>query len=141
MLDASINKAQPTMFVNIGLQNGVLLRTVLDPINGQLTDTRTRYVKPFLFFPVQFPYIFSLKNQIFGNTPRQTLTSTNPTESCHLGSLFAIVAELYLPKPHALHAAYLRQPRLCMEFLCGAQSGRPDWYCWECSSVCGACQV
>ena len=43
MLDASINKAQPTMFVNIGLQNGVLLRTVLDPLNGQLTDTRTRY--------------------------------------------------------------------------------------------------
>lgn len=44
MLDASINKTQPTMFVNIGLQNGVLLRTVLDPINGQLTDTRTRFV-------------------------------------------------------------------------------------------------
>ena len=42
MLDASINKAQPTMFMNIGLQNGVLLRTVPDPINGQLTDTRTR---------------------------------------------------------------------------------------------------
>lgn len=42
MLDASINKAQPTMFVNIGLQNGVLLRTVLDPMRGQLTDTRTR---------------------------------------------------------------------------------------------------
>ena len=49
MLDASINKAQPTMFVNIGLQNGVLLRTVLDPINGQLTDTRTRCV-PLLAF-------------------------------------------------------------------------------------------
>ncbi|KAG2113360.1 CPSF A subunit region-domain-containing protein [Suillus cothurnatus] len=44
MLDASINKTQPTMFVNIGLQNGVLLRTVLDPINGQLTDTRTRFL-------------------------------------------------------------------------------------------------
>ena len=42
MLDAGINKVQPTTFVNIGLQNGVLLRTVLDPINGQLTDTRTR---------------------------------------------------------------------------------------------------
>lgn len=42
MLDASINKTHPTMFVNIGLQNGVLLRTVLDPVNGQLTDTRTR---------------------------------------------------------------------------------------------------
>ena len=48
MLDASINKAQPTTFVNIGLQNGVLLRTVLDPINGQLTDTRTRLVKTIL---------------------------------------------------------------------------------------------
>jgi splicing factor 3B subunit 3 len=44
MLDASINKTHPTMFVNIGLQNGVLLRTVLDPVNGQLTDTRTRLV-------------------------------------------------------------------------------------------------
>lgn len=42
MLDSSIDKNQPTMFVNIGLQNGVVLRTVLDPINGQLTDTRTR---------------------------------------------------------------------------------------------------
>lgn len=62
MLDASINKAQPTMFVNIGLQNGVLLRTVLDPINGQLTDTRTRYVTTLFFFFIQLPkhsYIFS----------------------------------------------------------------------------------
>ena len=42
MLDASINKAQPTMFINIGLQSGVLLRTVLDLINGLLKDTRTR---------------------------------------------------------------------------------------------------
>ena len=42
MLDASINKSMPTLFVNIGLQNGVLLRTVLDPVKGQLTDTRTR---------------------------------------------------------------------------------------------------
>ena len=48
MLDASINKTHPMMFVNIGLQNGVLLRTVLDPVNGQLTDTRTRLV--FIFY-------------------------------------------------------------------------------------------
>ncbi|KZS98614.1 hypothetical protein SISNIDRAFT_515078 [Sistotremastrum niveocremeum HHB9708] len=44
MLDASIDRNLPTMFVNIGLQNGVLLRTVLDPVNGQLTDTRTRFL-------------------------------------------------------------------------------------------------
>ncbi len=41
------------MFVNIGLQNE-LLKTVLDPINGQLTDTRTRYVVLlfFVFCPI-----------------------------------------------------------------------------------------
>ena len=42
MLDTGINKVQPTMFINIGLQNGVLLRTVFDTTNGQLTVTRTR---------------------------------------------------------------------------------------------------
>lgn len=31
------------LFLYIGLQNGVLLRTALDPIKGQLSDTRTRY--------------------------------------------------------------------------------------------------
>lgn len=30
------------MFLNIGLQTGVLLRTVVDTVNGELTDTRTR---------------------------------------------------------------------------------------------------
>lgn len=44
MLDASIDKNRPTLFVNIGLNNGVLLRTVLDPVQGSLTDTRTRCI-------------------------------------------------------------------------------------------------
>lgn len=30
------------LFLNIGLQNGVLLRTALDSITGDLSDTRTR---------------------------------------------------------------------------------------------------
>ena len=33
-----------TLFLNIGLQDGVMLRTVLDNITGELTDTRRRYV-------------------------------------------------------------------------------------------------
>jgi splicing factor 3B subunit 3 len=37
-------KEKGSMYLNIGLQNGVLLRTVLDPISGDLTDTRTRYL-------------------------------------------------------------------------------------------------
>lgn len=44
MEDLAIDRNHPTMFVNIGLANGVLLRTVLDPISGQLTDTRIRFL-------------------------------------------------------------------------------------------------
>ncbi|RZF39376.1 hypothetical protein LSTR_LSTR000897 [Laodelphax striatellus] len=33
-----------TLYLNIGLQNGGLLRTVLDPVTGDLADTRTRYL-------------------------------------------------------------------------------------------------
>ncbi|XP_055331342.1 splicing factor 3B subunit 3-like [Paramacrobiotus metropolitanus] len=32
------------LYLNIGLQNGVLLRSVLDPVTGDLSDTRTRYL-------------------------------------------------------------------------------------------------
>lgn len=32
------------LYLNIGLQNGVLLRTVLDTVTGDLSDTRTRYI-------------------------------------------------------------------------------------------------
>lgn len=55
MMDASMDKILPTMFVNIGLQNGVLLRTVLDPTNGQLTDTRTRCATYVLFHILTLP--------------------------------------------------------------------------------------
>ncbi|GAA5996109.1 U2 snRNP complex subunit RSE1 [Rhodotorula paludigena] len=44
IVDASIDKYHATLFVNIGLQNGVLLRTVLDPLTGSLGDTRTRFL-------------------------------------------------------------------------------------------------
>ena len=32
------------MYLNVGLQNGVLLRTLLDHISGDLADPRTRYL-------------------------------------------------------------------------------------------------
>ncbi|KAE8233729.1 hypothetical protein CF326_g1227 [Tilletia indica] len=44
MRDAAVDRNHLTLFVNIGLVNGVLLRTVLDPISGQLTDTRTKFL-------------------------------------------------------------------------------------------------
>ncbi|WAQ83107.1 hypothetical protein PtA15_3A474 [Puccinia triticina] len=44
ILDSSINKNNKTLFVNIGLANGILLRTVLDSVNAQLTETRTHII-------------------------------------------------------------------------------------------------
>lgn len=38
------NDSVNTLFLNIGLNNGVLLRSVLDNVNGVLTDTRTRFL-------------------------------------------------------------------------------------------------
>ncbi|CAF1963976.1 unnamed protein product [Rotaria magnacalcarata] len=43
-----------TSFLNIGLQNGVLLRSVLDSVSGDMSDTRTRYIgsKPVKLFRI-----------------------------------------------------------------------------------------
>eukprot|EP01101_Sappina_pedata_P009043 TRINITY_DN5147_c0_g1_i1.p1 TRINITY_DN5147_c0_g1~~TRINITY_DN5147_c0_g1_i1.p1 ORF type:complete len:1219 (+),score=480.96 TRINITY_DN5147_c0_g1_i1:47-3703(+) len=44
-----------TLFLNIGLHDGVLLRTSLDPVSGELTDTRRRFLgsKPVKLFKVK----------------------------------------------------------------------------------------
>ncbi|EIW73243.1 hypothetical protein TREMEDRAFT_37240 [Tremella mesenterica DSM 1558] len=44
IFDTSIDKNRATMFLNIGLMNGVLLRTVVDPVEGSLSDTRLRFL-------------------------------------------------------------------------------------------------
>jgi splicing factor 3B subunit 3 len=36
----------PTLYLNVGLSNGVLQRTEIDPTSGNLTDTRTRFLGP-----------------------------------------------------------------------------------------------
>lgn len=113
MLDAGINKTQPTMFVNIGLQNGVLLRTVLDPVNGQLTDTRTRSVPSPYFLRSQL--ICCL--QFLGNPPYPPDSCDYTKESCHRRSVYQILVELHASKQNALYAVDLGQLGLCLEFL------------------------
>ncbi|GAU95977.1 hypothetical protein RvY_07491 [Ramazzottius varieornatus] len=41
---ADAKERRGVLYLNIGLQNGVLLRSVLDPVTGDLSDTRTRYL-------------------------------------------------------------------------------------------------
>lgn len=43
-MGGSEDTQQGTFYLNIGLENGVLLRTLLDAVSGDLADTRTRYV-------------------------------------------------------------------------------------------------
>lgn len=40
--------AKSALHLNIGLSNGVLLRTTLDSVSGDLADTRTRFLNLFL---------------------------------------------------------------------------------------------
>ncbi|KAF8907837.1 CPSF A subunit region-domain-containing protein [Gymnopilus junonius] len=99
MLDASINKAQPTMFVNIGLQNGVLLRTVLDPINGQLTDTRTRFLgtRPVKLIRVQIqknPAILALSSRSWLNYTHHNMMHFTPLIYDNLDYAWSFSAEL-----------------------------------------------
>ncbi|KAF4620312.1 hypothetical protein D9613_000135 [Agrocybe pediades] len=99
MLDASINKAHPTMFVNIGLQNGVLLRTVLDPNNGQLTDTRTRFLgtRPVKLIRVQIqknPAILALSSRSWLNYTHQNLMHFTPLIYDNLDYAWSFSAEL-----------------------------------------------
>ena len=131
MLDAGINKISPTTFVNIGLQNGVLLRTVLDPINGQLTDTRTRYASSLHRQEQDIASRSRFTFQVLGYPPDPAHPCTDPEESGHSRVVVALVVELHLPEPHALHATYLREPRLRMELLCRALPRGIDRYFWQ----------
>lgn len=44
MQDLATDRAHTTNYLYIGLQNGVMLRTIVDAVNGALSDTRTRFL-------------------------------------------------------------------------------------------------
>eukprot|EP01134_Creolimax_fragrantissima_P001492 CFRG1492T1 len=44
MEDGSDSGDTSTLFLNVGLSNGVMLRTVVDPVSGEISDSRTRYL-------------------------------------------------------------------------------------------------
>ncbi|KDQ21634.1 hypothetical protein BOTBODRAFT_26066 [Botryobasidium botryosum FD-172 SS1] len=99
MLDASIDKNLPTLFVNIGLQNGVLLRTVLDPVNGSLTDTRTRFLgtRPVRLLRVTVqhsPAILALSSRSWLNYAYQNLLHFTPLIYENLDHAWSFSAEL-----------------------------------------------
>ncbi|KAI8088902.1 CPSF A subunit region-domain-containing protein [Halteromyces radiatus] len=46
MFDTGSTKGHGTQYLNIGMANGILLRTVLDTVTGQLSESRTRFLGP-----------------------------------------------------------------------------------------------
>ncbi|KAI5479642.1 splicing factor 3B subunit 3 [Pseudohyphozyma bogoriensis] len=99
ILDASIDKFHPTLFVNIGLQNGVLLRTVLDGVSGQLTDTRTRFLgsRPVQLARVPIhgsPAILALSSRSWLNYTHQNILQFTPLIFDTLDHAWSFSAEL-----------------------------------------------
>ncbi|KAJ3220522.1 Splicing factor 3B subunit 3, partial [Clydaea vesicula] len=62
--EASISFTQHTLFMHVGLQNGVLLRSTLDSVTGSLSDTRSRFIgtKPCKLFQVRIGCASSTDN-------------------------------------------------------------------------------
>ncbi|KAF9116628.1 Splicing factor 3B subunit 3 [Mortierella sp. AM989] len=72
-----------TLYLNIGLQNGVLLRTILDQTTGQLSDTRTRFlgaraVKLFELSMAGNPAVLALSSRPWLSYQMQSRIHLNP---------------------------------------------------------------
>ncbi|PLW12995.1 hypothetical protein PCANC_20927 [Puccinia coronata f. sp. avenae] len=99
LLDSSIDKNNHTLFVNIGLANGVLLRTVLDSVNGQLTDTRTRFLgsRPVKLLRVKVDgktSVIALSSRTWLNYTFQNLLHFNPLIYDAIDNVHSFSAEL-----------------------------------------------
>jgi splicing factor 3B subunit 3 len=99
MVDTSVDKNHPTMFLNIGLENGVLLRTVIDTVNGQLTDTRQRFLgsKPAKLVRVDVsgqPAVLALSSRSWLNYSHQDLLQFAPLIYDNLDHAWTFSAEL-----------------------------------------------
>lgn len=99
MVDTSVDKNHPTMFLNIGLENGVLLRTVIDTVNGQLTDTRQRFLgsKAAKLVRVEMsgqPAVLALSSRSWLNYSHQDLLQFAPLIYDNLDHAWTFSAEL-----------------------------------------------
>ncbi|KAJ3416788.1 Splicing factor 3B subunit 3 [Chytridiales sp. JEL 0842] len=94
MYDSATSVGTP--YVNIGLSNGVLLRTTLDYVTGTLTDSRLRFLgsKPVKLFPIKIqgqPAVLALSSRPWLNYTLQGKTKLIPLsyEALEYGSSFS----------------------------------------------------
>ena len=62
-----------TLFLNIGLQDGVLLRICVDSITGDLSDVRRRFLGSFFYLSFYPSFLFSLPSTPFSFPPFHAL--------------------------------------------------------------------
>ncbi|KAG0214840.1 CPSF A subunit region-domain-containing protein [Mortierella sp. GBAus27b] len=87
-----------TLYLNIGLHNGVLLRTVLDQTSGQLSDTRTRFlgargVRLFVLNMAGNPAVLALSSRPWLSYQIQSRIHLNPLSYDSLEYAASFVSE------------------------------------------------
>lgn len=118
-------------------QNGVLLRTVLDPVTGDLSDTRTRYLgsRPVKLFRVRMQGQEAVSGHAYlGAVPDSYWHVTFVREglryvSCCLtssgvGHVQPIMAELLIPVTFPSHATFVWNSGVCFRVCFRAVSWR-----------------
>jgi len=85
-------EATPQLFLHVGLTNGVLMRTAVDSVTGNLTDTRTRFLgsRPVKCFKI-----------MIHNEPSMLALSSRSWICYHYLSRYYVVPLSYDPFDHA----------------------------------------
>lgn len=102
------------MFLNIGLQNGVLLRTALDSVTGDLSDTRTRFSSPLTNTSALLTIFIG---QVSWNAACETVSCSYARHGGCAGSIQQNMAQLFLPEQVSSHSSLLRCARVCFRIL------------------------
>ncbi|KAI9294366.1 hypothetical protein K502DRAFT_365900 [Neoconidiobolus thromboides FSU 785] len=85
-IEMSSKDANYTLYLHIGLQNGIMLRTVMDQVSGALSDTRTRFLgsKPVKLFQVivnEQPAVMALSSRPWLSYHFQNKIHTMPLQT------------------------------------------------------------
>lgn len=109
------SSGRSTLYLHIGLYNGVYLRTVLDTVSGELTDTRTRFLGP---KPVKlFKVVAQGQTAVLALSSRPWLGYSNPLGGTQGGGQYMLTPLSYPP----LEFGWTFSSEQCPEGMVGIQ--------------------
>lgn len=116
------------LYLHIGLSDGLLIRSRLHQITGEVSDARRRFVSFHLFifsiFSSFFPFfsflltlvVVKTQKQIVGSESSQVAQGGDQRGASYFGFEFALVVDLQLPTTIQPHTPLDLVPRLCLQF-------------------------